>query len=625
MTSTTYSDSRIKQGRSIFLWSLFTGKTTMIIYLALLTFFCSVITVFAMGITLQTPEREAGNIWEGAAYFTIFFTVSLSMVFTFVFSIKEFSYMHDKRKTDMFGALPASRRTIFFSKLAAVIVQSAVPVILIMTFLAIMNGGTLTDYFGMSGIFGVAETNPADENIFYLMLKIVVGLIANAVFLGFLSVCCGKTADKILTYLIINAAYPIAALLVQTLPGSFLIGYTIDINEFLTCALSPNTAIMSINPAYWTGFSVLFGALCFFLLPRRKAECAQSCFAFKAPLIITKVLVSFAAGMVVAYFFGIIFSAVEADKPAFIVGWVMGSFIAYFVFQIIFAKGFKRFGWGMIPYAALAVCFAIMMTVLLTGLFGYENYVPNADEVESVSLIGDKQVIVDCKNVLDGTITSKMQIEDCVEGHREVVEYCKAHPQTIAELTFGNNNWDNYDIDMDDLNGGSVKFKYKLKNGMTVSRDYGAYWGSEIKFTKSDTYNYYTSALFLVDSEYITDLSFDYDYDIDTLDYETDEYDDYDAMFEIDGVTYGLNDSYFGNKKERIEFVEALKSDILKYGEDSGDSLCYVSVVYGSMDEYAFENDYLSYAVRSTYKKTVELLKQHATEIGKTLSSKTSA
>ncbi|MCR5652381.1 MAG: hypothetical protein K6F88_01115 [Ruminococcus sp.] len=621
MTSTTFS--KFRQGKSFFLWSLYTGKTTMIIYLSLLTFFCSVIAVFALGITLQT-DLDA-SVWEAASYFTLFFTMLLGFVFTFVFSIKEFSYLHDKRKTDMFGALPASRRTIFFSKLAAVIVQSALPVILIITFLSIMNGGTLTNFFEMGWIFGMPEAEATDKNLWYMLLEAVVGLITNAVFLGFLSVCCGKTVDKILTYLIINAAYPIAALLVQVLPGSFLFGYTIEINEFFTCALSPYTSVWSINPAYWGGLTVLLGVLCFFILPKRKAECAQSHFAFKAPLIITKVLVSFAVGMVVAYFFGIVFSAIKLDKIAFIIGWIMGSFIAYFVFQIIFAKGFKRFGWGMIPYAALGVCFAVMITVLLTGLFGYENYVPDADEVESVSLIGDKQVIVDGKNVIDGTITGKKQIEECIEGHKEALAYCKTHTKTIAELTFGNNSFDNYDILMDDLNGGAVKFKYKLKNGMTVSRDYGEYWDSEIKFTKSKTYSYYTNSLFLIDPEYITDLYFDYDYDEDTNDYESEEYDDYDAVFEIDGETYALDDSSFKTKDKRIELVQALRSDILEYGEDSGTGVCYVNLEYGGTDDYAFENDFADYPIRSTYKKTVELLKENATKIGKTTKNKVSA
>ena len=245
MTSTT--SSKLKEGRSFFLWSLYTGKTAMIIYLALLTFMCTVVTVFGLGLSLQTSPDHSALVWEGAAVITASITEALAFVFTFVFSIKEFSYLHNKRKTDMFGALPASRRTIFFSKLAAVIVQSTVPMILIMTFLAVMNGGKVD---GILDIIRLTENDFEATNLWYLTLKIFVGLVANAVFMGFLSVCCGKTADKVLSYIIINEAYPIVALLLQIMPSSFLLGYSVHFNEWLTCAFSPCTATFSINPIY---------------------------------------------------------------------------------------------------------------------------------------------------------------------------------------------------------------------------------------------------------------------------------------------------------------------------------------------------------------------------------------
>lgn len=602
MTSTTSSKSKFKQGLSFFLWSLFTGKTAMIIYLSILTFFCSVIYIFALGISLQagTAEKE---VWVGASYFTIFFTMLLGFVFTFVFSIKEFSYLHDKRKTDMFGALPASRRTIFFSKLAAVVVQSAVPVILVMTFLAIMNGGTLTNYFGMSGIFGVVEGEIPDKNLWYMMLEAVVGVIANAVFLGFLSICCGKTSDKILSYLIINAAYPISALFVQLLPGSFIIGYSVDINEFFTCALSPYTAIWSINPAYWGGFVVLFGALCFVLLPRRKAECAQSHFAFKAPLIITKVIVSFAAGMVVAYFFGIIFSAVNADKPAFIIGWLMGSFIAYFVFQIIFAKGFKRFGWGMIPYGALVLFFAALMLVLSTGLFGYESYVPRVDEIESVSLVGD-DVMYGVK-AADGKITDKKQIEECIKGHQEAIELLKKQNPSFSTMTFGQGLlYDNYSI----INSDYLLFRYKLKNGTTVSRDYGMVDGGDIDFINSETYLYNTSALFLIDPKLCTDIYISSDYDEEHYeDYNEYDEDETRTLILIDGEEYAVDNDALNTRENIIKLIEALKKDIVTYGKGKGTTVCELELEYISVDSHTSE--YEDVIVESNYKNTLSFLK----------------
>lgn len=583
MTSTTFS-YKVKQGRSFFLWSLFTGKTTMIIYLSLLTFFSMVISVFGFGISFSMP-KEANEVWKAAAMFEMMIVQTLAFVFTFVFSIKEFSYLHDKRKTDMFGALPAARRTIFFSKLAAVIVQGAVPMLLIMAFLAIMNG-EVTNYFSFSIIFEM-NFNPEKINLWYIMLKEFMGVVANAVFLGFLSICCGKTVDKILSYIIINAAYPIAALLLQSLPASFVVGYNMDINEFLTCAFSPYTATTSINPIYWGIFSIALGVLCFFLLPRRKAECAQSHFAFKAPLIITKLLVSTAAGMVVAYMFGFIFSVIGGDVIAFIIGWILGSFTAYFLIQIIFAKGFKGFGWGMIPYAGLAVFFGILMLLFNTGLLGFESYVPKIDEIESVSLASDDMFDLSDTSLMTGKITDSKDIAECVEGHKEIIKYCQSQQHDIMGMTFGS-IYDTRNRNQYDSSSSNVVITYTLKNGMTVKRNYGYLLAKDIKFLSTDTYKNYTNNLFLIDAEHISEI------EIETINTTN-------THFEID-------EAYFNNKAKRIELANALKSDIKTYGYDDNKEICSIYFSFDS-DKMHWQTDENIY-VRSNYKKTIDLLKK---------------
>lgn len=597
MTSTTSSKGKFRQGLSFFLWSLYTGKTTMIIYLSLLTFFSLVTFVFSFGLSAQMPSQAKG-ITEGVSLFVYSFTEALAFVFTFVFAIKEFSYLHDKRKTDMFGALPVSRRTIFFSKLAAIIAQSTAPMLIIMTVIAIINSGSVRDYFSFSALFNAVNGEITELNLWYAMLRLFVGLVVNAVFIGFLSVCCGKTVDKILSYLIINAAYPIAALLVQAMPVSFVNGYSTEINEFFTCAFSPYMAMTTINPIYWGIFAIVFGALSFVLLPRRKAECAQSHFAFKAPLIITKLLVSFAAGMVIAYLFGLIFSAVGGDKIAFIIGMLIGSFTAYFVIQIIFAKGFKRFGWGMIPYAALVVCFGVIMLVVNTGLFGYESYVPNADEVESVSLIGDKQITIDGKNIITNSITDKAQIEECITGHKEAIEYCKKQDKSIAEMTFGNLTFagsNNY------LYSGDLTFCYKLKNGRTVTRNYGYFNENDISFMSSPTYLNNTNLLFLIDPKYCTDEVIYTDSD---EDYEEEEYV---STIMVDGKEYPINEDYFEIRENREKLIEALRSDILTCGERKDLNICNIYFSYGNIDSFDFYESE-SITVYGAYKKTIELL-----------------
>ena len=53
------------------------------------------------------------------------------MLFTLLVSVFMFSYLHKKRSVDMFGALPVSRRTLFFSRYLAGLTILLVPLLLV--------------------------------------------------------------------------------------------------------------------------------------------------------------------------------------------------------------------------------------------------------------------------------------------------------------------------------------------------------------------------------------------------------------------------------------------------------------------------------------------------------------
>ncbi|MBR1732071.1 MAG: hypothetical protein IJ725_06530 [Ruminococcus sp.] len=205
-------------------------------------------------------------------------------------------------------------------------------------------------------------------------------------------------------------------------------------------------------------------------------------------------------------------------------------------------------------------------------------------------------MIVGDKNVMNGAITDKKEIEDCLEGHKEVINVLKKGAPSISELTFGNTIPNNYSYITGDIEGGTVQFTYKLKDGRTVTRDYGEFWGEDIEFNRSETYIKHTNTLFLVDPKYVSEIYFESYYDYDDEEEINDDNYDYDI------------DSFFINREKRTEFVEALKSDILTYGNDSGTEVGYINITYGGGD--ALFDSYTDVSIKSTYKKTLELLKQ---------------
>ena len=71
-------------------------------------------------------------------------------------------------------------------------------------------------------------------------------------------------------------------------------------NKLLTVALSPICAAPSSLWWYWLIYTAVLAVASFFMLRKRRAEAAQSGFAYKAPYYVIKLFVSFAAGLLTA-------------------------------------------------------------------------------------------------------------------------------------------------------------------------------------------------------------------------------------------------------------------------------------------------------------------------------------
>lgn len=252
MTSTT-STKRLKPEISMLKWGIKNNLTVIIIYLSLILFFGIIYFMGSLSAqTLADAVESDFNPWVDASIAMASMTTFLSFLFMIVLSVKEFSYLHNKRKTDMFGALPITRRSLFITKSLTVFLISAVPMTVVMLLLMLITANA-----GSPTVMGMFQK---DVNVGDVLLRTLVNLSANIAFIGFLSVCCGKTSEKVLSYLIINGAYPIGMMLVQLLPASFLYGYTINFDEMFTFALCPACAGFAISQLYWLGFTAVFFA-----------------------------------------------------------------------------------------------------------------------------------------------------------------------------------------------------------------------------------------------------------------------------------------------------------------------------------------------------------------------------
>lgn len=596
MTSTTSFKTSLKHGSAVFLWTLRNNIAVIVVYLSLIAFSAITNAVFGFATSGVTQDGIVTISNSFSVYSMVSGTFQYALIIGLVICIRSFSYLHNKRQTDMVGSLPVSRRTMYFSRLISSFIISAVPMILVNLFIAIFVTNKIE--------FGEGEITGININLFDYTFKSALVLFSCICLFGLLSICCGKTADKIISFFAINYGAPIAILLLMVLPALLIMGYHIDINFYWVLIFSPLLSIFQFDTIYWLIFCAATLAGSFFLIKKRKAECAQSHFAYKFPLVAVKLLISFATGIVTALLMTIIAVITDSengDTALFWVGMILGSAIAYIIIQLIFARGFKGFLKGLIPYGAMILCFAIYFTSLSFGFFGYESYVPNIDDVKSVSFNSGDTAYVGGVNILQHEVTDKNIIKEAIDAHKQVIklrpEFDKSHMLERSAVSIAGSMGNNYSDVFDQFNDSEItkyNIVYTLKDGRKISRVYTTfnYVDSDdnkyIHFLHTNEYKENVSPIFICDTKYLTSV------DLYGVEYESDDDDD----------------SYIVYKNKALSVYKTVMEEYKKYGFDSNDfseySLCFN---YGESDANA--PVIANFAIPKTYKKTIKLINDY--------------
>ncbi len=576
MTSTTYSKSKIKQGVSVFLWTVKSNISTLIVYLSILAFFTIINCVICAG----TKTAFNSNVMLAETFLT-------AMVIGLIVSIKSFSYLHDKRQTDMTGALPVSRRTLFFSRLISSAVISGVPMLII--------------YLVINNFFPNNESSFLPDNNLFVTLNVIIFLFSNISLFGLLSICCGKTSDKIVSFIVLNLLTPFAVYFLTILPASLLMGYSVNLNPDFLLFLSPAFAFMGTTSVYWVIFSAVCLLLSFVLIKNRRAESADSGFAYKLPLIAIKVLASFSVGIVSAFMF-IVTIENNNDYLVFWSGMIIGSLIAYIIIQIIFAHGFTGFLKGLIPYGAMLICFAVLFSSLHFGWFGFETYVPDVNDIESVSFTASNPIYINGMNITAHEVYDKKVIEDTVNAHKKIISIESFKERKMLERTKVNYLYEkNNEPDIMVLGADALNFNvtYTLKNGIKVQRNYSNFTtygdaSTNVPFLQSEEYTLHTNPLFICDEKYFSFVEIEKSEDLD----------------DEDLASYGgiLRDS-----KKAKKLINTIKEDYKKYGISSSSSGYWLTFMTSNGEQTKDEEvslHPLTYVnVPSNYSKTLKLIK----------------
>lgn len=524
MTSTVSSNEKIIKKEknsflSLLLWTLKSHKFIFILY------FCAMIMIMFLGtlfvensMRFETTEQFYYILNSGITEVLSGLIPFISIVFTIIIGTNIFKIYHNKRMMDMYGSLPIKKITMFLSR------YLAGALVIIVTLLV---GGLLC---GITPVFMLSRINYFDTSFFTLVMKnillITMSSIASFSMFALISMICGSSLYTIVMFIAINIIYPIMVSIIvddvsSVIPGFKFLLYNIQVPFMAFMILSPIlSTFMNIDyygqytvldgdvysnfkfnissyVIYWILFIIVFLIASILISRIRKNENVQSVFIFSFIKYIFMVPLTICLG----YIAGTVIKSIlhfinEQDMGLyFVLGSIIGIAVAYVVLFIIFNKGVKGIV-KTLPVLGISLCiFFAYYIFIATGLFGVDMYVPNENDVVSVSLswdsfTGDKAeklkemgkdryVIkyddwyIDSNTkeikVLDEYINDKDFIKDAIEIHKIIAD--DLHNVNGALYSFDRHNDYYFSKDI------SYRYEpfvvsYKLKDGSVVNRYY---------------------------------------------------------------------------------------------------------------------------------------------------------
>jgi len=410
----------------------------------------------------QVGLTKAQSLYEIMSYFPVAIWAAILAI---VIAGITFKYMFFKRDNYMMHAFPVSRKSLYFTGFISSSIVGLAPIILnaiILTFVSIIEGAYVFD------------------GIWYLTL---VGVVSYEFFLS-LAVFSLMTSGQIVTaivfygifnflYLMIEVAFRLTASLLLFGLGQAMDG--ININPWTPVAFIDNNCRMNVfytydnlgmvnyfthsldGAKYLIGYAiaaVVFIVIGYILYKQKQLETVQDFISVPFLKPVFTVGMSFFISMVAGAFAA---GLVDAAKPlsynakftiAIIATLIIGC-IVYYATQMMIEKtvrvfSSKKFGF-MVGYTAAAL---VAMLLIRGDVFKIENKVPAADDIAWVGIQSSYTMV----------FTDEEEINSARELHKNFLKDKK-------ELRDVN-------ILYKDVSGTSVSFKYKLKNGNVVIRNY---------------------------------------------------------------------------------------------------------------------------------------------------------
>lgn len=334
-----------------------------------------------------------------------------------------------------------------------------------------------------------------------------------------------------------------------------------DVNQLITGKKVPKELLLTwkgnfLPIAFWAIVAAIIFAVALLLFKKRKNENAASFGKFSIASAVNGAAILFVSIIALEEVFASLYAEGKIKSVALcIILITVISFIAFFVAELIIRRNIKAVVRILPVYGGIALVMFASLLVIGTGYFGTYNKLPEAKDIEYISMSYDDPLTTfTCvANVYSPEDYDKENDYYCKSSNPEDIKMCIEQFNKIkTEKREGRNRID------------GISFVIKTKDGKFIARTFPVY--------SEKTYSSYNKAVF--DSNYFHSIIKS------KLNSESSNgnYTDQTANIMMDGTEYG--DQYI-----ETDFYDYFGGDLLANAETTG----YETVVRGSSVEMTEE------------------------------------
>lgn len=335
-----------------------------------------------------------------------------------------FGFLFHKNQTDSWHSLPVSRDMLFGAGYLNGILVWMLPLTAGITLTAVMAGSFLTKYAG--GVF--VDNIPLGVVKRLCVLAVVFLLVYHLTLLAMM--LSGNVLNTVISMLIMGFGggtfYGLCVMLCQTYlrtyvnlanSGTAAIYATPLFSTLMIWMLALDgtfvVKILLLNLA----IALALGLAAWLLYRKRPSELAEQGIGYKAVSVAFRVLAAVAAGVGGWLFFGAL-TNMRMGWSFF--GAVLTGVLASGILDICFQMEFKAFFAHKLQMAAAVAAALVICLIFQGGLFGYDSYLPDKEEIAELGLYRTNHYYQSTSGDEDSILkTMKLQDQDAIYAFLE--------------------------------------------------------------------------------------------------------------------------------------------------------------------------------------------------------------